>query len=1128
MRTLVLSLIALIWALPVHAQPSIDVSRIYLGLTGAVVRHQTGSGSPEGVVTAPVNSQYIDITTGLKWRKASGSGNTGWTVEISLTPCSTAGQFVRSTGSAWGCSTLVFPNSVAQGELLFGSASNVASALAVGTSGYWLRTQGAGANPAWTAPAAMTKTDDTNVTLTFGGSATTALLNAMSVTVGWTGTLAASRLNANVVQGVTNDTNVTGSISAQNLTFGWSGQLGMSRGGTNASLTAANGGLVYSGSSALAILAPGSSGQIPRSGGAGAPSWSTAAYPSSCSTTGTFLRSDGTNLPCSTLILPNTSTANRVLFSSANNTVSDATAGGMVQSDAGFSAKAYGVPRYGVHLYADAYGSARLDATDSTGHAWIPIEMRGSAVNIRSNATVYGDATIAGNLLPDVANTRSIGSITKPWLTIDVSEFRARTIVAQDVMSTIGGVLNILPTSVLTADVGTGDLSITVKHNLFATGDVVWLQKFGQFEAMRIAGSATGTTGLYIYLVDRNLDASGANAWVTGDGVQNTGTTGDGMIEMYATSGVTSGTVGPTIVGNVRTGTAYNAMAPRWAIGNLNGLYGYSTDTPGVAFGNDAATWVKIDDTNGIRMGFAGTTKVSIHPTTGVASFIGVVADGATLGGFNIGTDYVRDVANTFGLASTVSGSDDVRFWAGAAFASRASAPARITEAGVVTFSSGTIGGWTLGASTLVGGDATLTNTGNAAFGTSNDIVRISADDATYRLWVGHATAASAPFSVTKAGAVSMTSATIVGPDITVGAPTSYSTTGAYKFSRSGNYGQSGDRYAAYALSNSTDQDLYFENTAVGTNAVNANTEVMIRATGWDASAGGGSGAATTAASVRVRSEPSVSDITLNASTIGIVGSLTQNMSIVKASPLFSLVRSATSEYATLGFRTNSTDEWNIHIDATSSPILRFYSASGGGIPVAEMAYDGGLTSYGDFLSTAGSLGGAAPGRRLFLGRNTGGTQGASGHVTFDARDGTDYPLWVDVAGNVRVKSGAAPTADNSVSDTSGTVVGTQSSSLSSKRLIGRVTDGAASLALLLNTPIYDFEPNAFKGEEWRGIVTDYSPAFAMDNGKSFNPASAFGHTVAAIWTLNARDVAMQQEITALRREIAALRLEIR
>lgn len=47
--------------------------------------------------------------------------------------------------------------------------------------------------PASVTPAALTKADDTNVTLTLGGTPATALLQATSITAGWTGTLAASR-----------------------------------------------------------------------------------------------------------------------------------------------------------------------------------------------------------------------------------------------------------------------------------------------------------------------------------------------------------------------------------------------------------------------------------------------------------------------------------------------------------------------------------------------------------------------------------------------------------------------------------------------------------------------------------------------------------------------------------------------------------------------------------------------------------------------------------------------------------------------------------------------------------------------------------------------------------------------
>ena len=54
---------------------------------------------------------------------------------------------------------------------------------------------GVAGNPtvAITSIAALTKTDDTNVTLTLGGTPATALLQATSITVGWTGSLAPAR-----------------------------------------------------------------------------------------------------------------------------------------------------------------------------------------------------------------------------------------------------------------------------------------------------------------------------------------------------------------------------------------------------------------------------------------------------------------------------------------------------------------------------------------------------------------------------------------------------------------------------------------------------------------------------------------------------------------------------------------------------------------------------------------------------------------------------------------------------------------------------------------------------------------------------------------------------------------------
>ena len=54
-----------------------------IGSWNAGVRYLKGTGFPEGVISAPVGSTYIDtaITNGASsWIKKSGTGNTGWQV----------------------------------------------------------------------------------------------------------------------------------------------------------------------------------------------------------------------------------------------------------------------------------------------------------------------------------------------------------------------------------------------------------------------------------------------------------------------------------------------------------------------------------------------------------------------------------------------------------------------------------------------------------------------------------------------------------------------------------------------------------------------------------------------------------------------------------------------------------------------------------------------------------------------------------------------------------------------------------------------------------------------------------------------------------------------------------------
>lgn len=88
---------------------------------------------------------------------------------------------------------------VVRGSLIVGNATPRWSALAIGAAGRYVRSDGT--DPSWqqipasdiVSGAALTRTNDTNVTVTLGGSPTTALLAAASLTMGWSGQLAIAR-----------------------------------------------------------------------------------------------------------------------------------------------------------------------------------------------------------------------------------------------------------------------------------------------------------------------------------------------------------------------------------------------------------------------------------------------------------------------------------------------------------------------------------------------------------------------------------------------------------------------------------------------------------------------------------------------------------------------------------------------------------------------------------------------------------------------------------------------------------------------------------------------------------------------------------------------------------------------
>jgi hypothetical protein len=144
--------------------------------------------NPSAVSFVRINTDNtITALSDVNFRTAIGAGTSstvGTVTTISAgngmnySPITSAGSVVLGTPSSI---TLSSTNSVT-------SNSHTHAFSPGGTTSQYIRGDGVA-----TSGAALTKTDDTNVTLTIGGSPTNALLSDTSLTLGWTGNLAVNR-----------------------------------------------------------------------------------------------------------------------------------------------------------------------------------------------------------------------------------------------------------------------------------------------------------------------------------------------------------------------------------------------------------------------------------------------------------------------------------------------------------------------------------------------------------------------------------------------------------------------------------------------------------------------------------------------------------------------------------------------------------------------------------------------------------------------------------------------------------------------------------------------------------------------------------------------------------------------
>ena len=182
--------------------------------TVSVVSANGFAGSVATDSTTPAITLTTTITGVLKGNGTAISAalaGTDYQAPISLTTTGNSGAATFTTN------TLNIPNytltglggfanpMTTLGDVIYGGVSGVPTRLAGNiTAGKQFLSQtgngSASAAPAWATitgaditGAALTKTDDTNVTLTLGGTPATSLLRAASITVGWSGVLAVGR-----------------------------------------------------------------------------------------------------------------------------------------------------------------------------------------------------------------------------------------------------------------------------------------------------------------------------------------------------------------------------------------------------------------------------------------------------------------------------------------------------------------------------------------------------------------------------------------------------------------------------------------------------------------------------------------------------------------------------------------------------------------------------------------------------------------------------------------------------------------------------------------------------------------------------------------------------------------------
>ncbi len=274
-------------------------------------------GIPGGGTTNQILGKVSNTDYDVAWQSAGTVFSVGLSMpavfSVAGSPITGSGTFaVTANGTSGGIPYFNAPTTMASSGVLAanqimlggGAATTPATLGSLGTATTVLHGNNSGA-PSFSAVSLTADVSGVLPVASGGTNASSASITAFNNITGYTAAGATGTTSTSIVFSTspTLVTPVLGTPQSGNLAnctgfpaSGITGQLPLANGGTNANLTASNGGIFYSTASAGAILAgTATANQILLSGSSTTPAWSTATYPATA-TVGTILNAGSANV----------------------------------------------------------------------------------------------------------------------------------------------------------------------------------------------------------------------------------------------------------------------------------------------------------------------------------------------------------------------------------------------------------------------------------------------------------------------------------------------------------------------------------------------------------------------------------------------------------------------------------------------------------------------------------------------------------------------------------------------------------------------------------------------------------------------------------------------------------------